>query len=297
MEVWGKYPEDVKFKKEGDVKAAEPGEERLEGPMHVAGLFMFKGQANLKVRYDTWLLREPPGRNFYSWDNMGPAPREPAAWPEEKLPGWTRKTPAEPPKEFASLKEGARAALADLDKRLAPNVRVDEAFTDASRVKEPKSLSRMLAVYCMGAVGDLPGLLEALTNTQYRDVRQAATMALRHWMGLKNENDMILYRALDSKFKGGSAEIVMSLLHGFTSDADRLDPATYDTLIHYLKNDKLPIREMAAGQLSMLVPSIAEKIPYDPNGHPDQRDQAFRAWKQQIPDGSLPPNLRSPPTK
>ena len=225
LEVWGRYPDDVKLKKEGGT--TEAGEEKLEGPMQVAGLFMIKGQANLKVRYDTWLLREAPGRNFYAWDNMGPVAREPAAWAEDRMPSWTRKSPAETPKDPRAAKE-VRTALEDLDKQLNGSVRVDEALLDATRVKEPRTFTRMLGVYCLGAIGDLPALLEALANDKYRDIRQAAISALRHWMGLRGENDMILYRALDNKFKGGSAEIIMSLLHGFTSDADRLDPTTYD---------------------------------------------------------------------
>jgi hypothetical protein len=37
-----------------------------------------------------------------------------------------------------------------------------------------------------------------------------------------------------------------------------------------------------------------DKIPYDPTGTPDQRDQAFRRWKELIPDGTLPPRMRNP---
>src|SRR5262249_50948844 len=84
LELWGAYLPGVPFSK-------EPGS---EGPMIGVGLFVLKGEANLQVRYDTYLLREQPGRNLYYWDNTGPADRrDPVALPEDRLPSWARKNP------------------------------------------------------------------------------------------------------------------------------------------------------------------------------------------------------------
>jgi hypothetical protein len=59
-----------------------------------------------------------------------------------------------------------------------------------------------------------------------------------------------------------------------------------------LKNSKMAIRELANWQLVNLLPSIAQQImktqPYDLAAGPEQRDKAYAAWKQFIPDGKLP---------
>ena len=56
------------------------------------------------------------------------------------------------------------------------------------------------------------------------------------------DNDQRLYKAFEAKYRSGPAEIVMTLLHTF-GDKERGDPLTYETLIAYLKHDRVGIRE------------------------------------------------------
>jgi hypothetical protein len=257
--------------------------------MEVVGLFVLKGAANLKIRYDTHLIQEAPGRNLYFWDNTGPAQRSPQSLPAERMPSWARKdAPKQPQKDVL-------AALGFLDSRVTDKNSIEDALTEALKVKDPKSLARALAVFCLAAIDDLPRLVDALGNNDFRDVRVATISALRHWGALKPDNDAKLYKALEGKYRSGPAEIVMTLLHTF-GDRERGDPLTYEALIAYLKHDKIAIRELAYSHLAALVPDA--KIAYDPSGPPDHRDAVVQKWKEIIPDGKLPPppkGLPKPP--
>src|SRR4029077_2731931 len=128
-----------------------------------------------------------------------------------------------------------QAAIDDLQKRLGASAGVEEAVTDlVKETGKDRAANRTLGVYGLAALDDLPRLIDCLANEQHRDVRVAAINALRHWIGLAPENDLVLYRALEAKHKSAPAEIIMTLLHSF-SDRERAEPATYETLIEYLR--------------------------------------------------------------
>jgi hypothetical protein len=274
LELWGAYPPGVPFNKE------RGGEE----PMQVLGLFLLKGQMNLKIRYDTHLMRQAPGKNFFFWDNTGPAQRGPQSLAAERLPSWARPNAPRPPRELPQ-------ALAFIDSRIKDQGTLEEAFRDALKFKDPKSLLRVVAVFGIGAIDDLPHLIDAAGNADFRDVRIAAISAMRHWGALKPGNDIKLFTALEGKYRAGPAEIVMTLLHTF-GERERGDPLTYETLLAYLKHDKILIRELAYSHLVALDPDA--KIAYDPGGPPAHRDAVVQKWKERIPDGKLPPAPQAP---
>jgi hypothetical protein len=139
----------------------------------------------------------------------------------------------------------------------------------------------------------LLNLLDALTDEQRDDVRLAAIDVLQHWTGLKPEHDLRLFQALkDKQYPEGQAEIILQLLHTF-SDTELNNPGTYETLIEYLRHDKLPVRELAYWHLRILVPEGAKKIAYHPAGGIEQRERAYEQWKKLVPPGKLPPQAKA----
>jgi hypothetical protein len=253
---------------------------KTSGPIAGLGLFMLQGQGNLKIRYDTYLLREPPGPAQVIWNNLGGV-RGPQAIRSEQLPPWARRLPTRG-KEAQAMS----AAEDGLANRMSGRGPVDLVLQETLKEQDPPS--RILGVYCFGATDNLPHLLDALADEKYADVRIAAIGALRHWVGRRAENDQQLYLALQQKYKSSLAEIIMELLHPF-SEKQKREPETYETLIAYLNHDKLPVRELAYSHLVALVPQGA-RIPYDPAGGIDKRDYSYQEWKKLIPQGKLPPS-------
>ena len=151
---------------------------------------------------------------------------------------------------------------------------------------------RVLAVRCLGAIGDLRDLLEALVDERNPEVRQAAIETLRHWIGLHKDNELILHDFLIQKdYRPREADSVLGLLHSFPRTALGR-PETYARLIDLLHQDKSAIRDLAYWHLSRLVPQGNDPS-FDPHGDSGQVERAYRAWKKLIPEGSLPPQ----PTK
>jgi hypothetical protein len=238
-----------------------------------------KGDASLKVGGSSFIL--PPG-SFVAWTNVVPIPPTPR--PLRQLPEWwTRPGPptAAEAKPMVDAVHNLVLVLSQLGGRL------DSALADLRQDANPAA--RTLAVVSSGAIDDLRGLTAALEASQ-PDVRQAAILALRHWIGVDGRRDLQLYRFLQSDrgYTDHQAEDAMMLLHSFSSVAANR-PETYDTLIHYLLHEKLSIRELAYWHLSRLVPAGAKDIPYDAAAPLAQRQAAFQKWKQLIPDGQLPP--------
>ena len=66
-----------------------------------------------------------------------------------------------------------------------------------------------------------------------------------------------------------------------------LDPATYETLLAYLRHSKLPVRHLAVAQLREWVPA-GRDIAYDPAGPEEERQKGYEAWKRLIPKGKIP---------
>jgi hypothetical protein len=267
--------------------------ERKSETMALLVIHELKGQSRLMAWPETFLLTQPPGYAQYVWDNSGRGSREPKKIGE--LPPWTNKLPPST--------KGAQAMIRALDKlsdRLSARSPVEvilaETLKDVEVLKNRDQSLCHLSALCFGAIDDLDSLLDALGNEQNPDLRDAARIALRHWLGRGPDRDRRLLQVLEKKYKAGPAQIILSLLHG-PSQEQETQAGTYETLIEYLRNDKLPIRELAFAQLSLLpgTADIARKVPYDPAGGPDQQAQAYEQWKRLVPDGQIPLPSRTGP--
>jgi hypothetical protein len=266
LELWSVYPPGLPFHK------AIPAEE----PMAGLNLFVLKGSVKLKIRYDAHNLQGPPGPCFFTWNNIGPQSRQ--AKSLTKLPLWTTFPPSVP--------DQARKVLEDLQKRLETKGSIESVFEGPLR--DADHFARLLALFELVAVDSLAPLLDVWADQkQPAGIRLSATAALKHWMGRNAGRDLRLYQALEKKHSPETAETLMTLLHGFSAKQAQ-EPATYQTLIGWLKHELLPVREMAFAELFALVPE-GRKIPFDPAGDAAQRERAFQEWKKLIPDGQLPP--------
>jgi hypothetical protein len=252
---------------------AEPKAEHR--PMVDGFLFVVKGPVNAQLNDGTEQNGLRTGL-VYHWNSqrgvVGPVSLE-------KLPAWTGE-PAAP----KGKSPPARALLA-LRERLGKQD-VSAALAEGLRAKEP--VARALAVYSLGAVDDLAGVLRALADPKDRAARRAAVTALRHWDGLSSERDARLYQALvKGEYKPVQAEAVVGLLHGFTP-ADLHRRETYETLIDYLGHARPAVRELAAWHLYRALPEAAS-IAYDALGPDGQRAAAQAAWRKLLRAGKLPP--------
>jgi hypothetical protein len=273
LDLLGFYPIDVAYK-------------TGEGPLAKLILVVLKGKAGLKIGYEEYSqLREAPGPSLFQWDSRGKGVIGPTHL-EAAPPEWSMSAPAAS-QEQLQLRRDMNGALDELSGKLTDQAPVDVRLAEAE--KNPnRPLTRTLAVRCLGAIDAVPNLLDALNNPDQADVRVTAIFALQHGLGRNAGQYKRLEEDLREKqYKPSEAETIMQFLHGFTAEQVAM-PETYELLIYHLKNQRLPIRQLAHWRLLAMVPD-GRKIPYDPAGDTEQRDRGHDKWKELIPDGKLPP--------
>jgi len=133
-------------------------------------------------------------------------------------------------------------------------------------VGDARRETRMLAVQCLGAIGRLPALIDAMNTPDKREVRLEAIRALRQYMARGPAQEAALHDALVAKLKD-RGENFLRLLHGFTDDEFK-QRNTYDVLITLLDSSDLAVRELAIDNLT----ELAGK-PANVNYSPDLRNE------------------------
>src|SRR5262245_25024467 len=197
------------------------------------------GKAQIELNKEKHPLQGPV---MYKFDTLrgreGPLPLA-------KAPAWVNPALAQPDasQKVQAAVERLRRGIAD--KGVASALAKARESADAS--------DRAVAAMSGAAQDDLVVPLAGLKD-KAKEVRAAAIAALVHSIGRGSAEDVKVYQALlADKLKTGPAASIMELLHGF-NDEQRLRPETYETLITYLQNDQLMIRELAAMNLYALVP-------------------------------------------
>jgi hypothetical protein len=247
--------------------------DRREEPVTNIVFLVTRGKAFLDLGEQGYALEAPPGTALLMWDNLT---RTAELRHLDKAPRSLRDLDA---KEAATFEKICAAA-----KRLTEG-KLPEAA--AALVGSAQKSERLVGVTALGALDDLPHLLDALADAQPAEVRQQAVLVLRHWLGRGPGQAEDLYQAL--RQHGSSeplARTILQLLYGFSA-AERAQPATYDLLLGYLAHSQLPVRQLAYWHLVRLAPA-GKDIPYDPAGDAMARAQAIRAWRALIPAGELP---------
>jgi hypothetical protein len=279
LERWGMFPSGEPFFK-------DPKDKARKGPRADLALIVLKGQILLKNDDLTVPMEAPPKRALMLWNSWSGA-NGPSKFPE--VPAWTH-TPLPYPKgmEDVMLRPRAdfRRARDSLSTALSGKVdRVDVGLANA--LKSDDASERTLVIRSFGAIDDLDSLLDALSDETHHEVRQTAIGTLRYWIGCSRDNDYRLFASLKSRYKLGEVENILTLLHGFGPEAFS-KRETYETLIDYLTNENLAIRELASLYLYQLVPA-GQKIGYSPVADSRERARSQEVWLKLLKSGQIPP--------
>jgi hypothetical protein len=276
LDLVARYPSGVAFAEGGDP------------PLASLYLVVLSGSAQVKADASTYSLRASPGLCLMSWENYGKGVHEPGQINPAALVNWDKGFPQ------TESAQRARDALDGLLRRWS--AKPAEVILEES-LQSDQPLSRVLGVLSLGALEAIPKVLDALADEDEgrRELRDAAVMALRQWIGWRADHDRKLYDILkdEKHYTPSQAETFMQLLHGFTEE-QLLQPATYETLIGFLQSDKPTIRTLAFYHLFRLVPQGREPK-YNPIGDTKQRDVAYQAWKKLLAEGQLPPKPQGQP--
>jgi hypothetical protein len=263
IDRWSFMPTDEPFMKLKD-------QPERKGPIAQMACMTLSGTVFLKTPTESVTLPAPPSPNLALWDSrtkkLQILTQPPPPWLDAK---------AVAPPEFAKVRTELNSAFT--------GKAVDVAM--AELLKSNDLLTRRTAVRCLGAMDDLPGLFDMLTQDK-KEQRDAAVETLRAWVALSRDNDYLLYDLANQRLKANEAEVFMTLLHGF-SPASLSRPETYELLIEHLRHKQQPIRELAAWNLYHMVPA-AKNIPYDA-ADATMREKAYQMWLKLIPPGKLPP--------
>jgi hypothetical protein len=277
LEYYGRWPHGVPFSTK-----PRPGDQ----PTEVLTFLALKGTAGLKAGPRQYTVRAPA---VFRWDSVDGNDRSPQRL--DKKPDWTDPDP-EQRAAAGVVQEVLNRLHHGLQDAPLPGALNDLlTFADRDPGASWAPVARRFVVYSLGATDQLPELVGSLTDPKHADVRDAAIEALRHWIGRGPGQDEQLYNLLvkQEKYPPTQAEVVMQLLHSpFQAD----EPETYQTLIDYLRHDKLAVRELARWHLYRLAPA-GKDIAYDATGSADERAKAYNKWKELIPDGKLPPKPKS----
>jgi hypothetical protein len=275
IEAWSRWMQGMPFQK--DPKFADE-------PTTAALALVLSGNVSLKSGAHEFALSAPPGLAVFEVESKQARPSTPRR--VDAIPAALDPASRNKP-EWKRARERADRLLDDAKKNDIPTalVNVLKAASEASdKAQAQETIDQ--AVFTMGALDQLGLLVDTLGGNVGAE-REAAVSALRHWIGRDGKQDMALYNFLikEKKYSEGAAEILVGLLHSF-GETDLSRAETFDTLIRYLRNDKLPIRELAYWHLTRVVPD--NKIAYDPAGTKESWEKAFTEWKKLVPNGKVP---------
>jgi hypothetical protein len=284
LERFGRLPPGEPFYK-------NPKDRMLKGPLADVALVVLRGRVRLKTDELTVPLEAPPKRALMLWNSVS-GTGNPSPFPD--IPEWAR-TPLPPlplpgdKQQLAQRRADFYRARDNLSNVLTGKVdRVDVGLANALKSADPSE--RMLVVRCLGALDELDGLMDALTDEAHPEVRLTGIEEMKQWITYSRDNAYRLYEVLKTRYKMAEADNIMQLLHGFSSqDLAKKEP--YETLIDYLTNPNPAIRELSATYLYTLVPE-GRGIIYNAYADSRDRERAQREWtrllERLIEEGKIP---------
>ena len=278
FEMFGRWPAGTKF-------SLKPTPDEI--PTLDLVMIVKEGNVDLKAFGKSYAMKAPPGLAYFHWDNVvpdGAATATPDFAPQnlESLPAWARGTLSIPPNATELL----NVAKAIFTKAKDQPGSIEEIFKGL--LSDESVPGHRLGVFGLGALDDLPALIDAISTSKIPDVRDTIVIALRHWIGRADGQDQKLYEALLKKnYSPRDAHRFVQLLHSF-DDRQKARPATYETLIELLGAKNPAIRQLAEWHLVRLASKGAD-IKFNPLGSDEEREKAIEEWKNLIPAGKLPP--------
>jgi hypothetical protein len=262
---------------------AKLGDPEQDDPVLNVVFFLLQGEAVVSTERHATRLQAPPGNAMYLWDNLT---KSPEVRRFEKVPDSVKPFDDKERKLFDQICHCAKH-LADKPGEIG------KALEKATH--SPDAGERKVAVVALGALDELPRLLNVLEQKDHSDARDMAVLVLRHWLGREPGQSIKLYRHLtkDRGYTPVQAKVLLYLCNGIETEKMR-QPGTYDVLIGALNHSKAPVRELARWHLVRLVPGGAA-IAYDSAAAEPQRLQSIAAWRRLVPEGELPlPSKKTP---
>jgi hypothetical protein len=248
-----------------------------DAPEVDVALLVLKGEVSLKTRLEEYLVQ--PGF-IVTWDNSTGAAGPPAPMPH--LPDWyTGKDAITTPAARDATAALGNLALLSTTKSL--EVALGECLNSSD------AATRLLAVRCQAALGQMGALFGAVGDEKHPEVRRAGVEGLRHALAVDPAAVAELQRiAREHNLTDKQLDTMRHLLQGF--DAQQwADPAVRASVVDYLLHDKLVVRQLAYSLLLRTYPE-GQKIGYDAAADPRQRDHAYEEWKVLVQQNKMRPN-------
>jgi hypothetical protein len=265
LNLWGALPPGKQFYvKKDDVRRIPPNEFVL--------LLVMSGSIDFKLDLQApFKMQPPPTDPLLQWDSQTGKLR-PFPWPS--VPFWAQPLPPSS-KDFpidVKTRQDVLAALENLARDLSgPNL--ETGFVAAS--KSTDTQQRRLVVRSRGAMGDVPGVIQALSD-KLPEARHAAIETMRAFISAGRDNDYELFEQLQQTLDPASAETAMTLLHRPVPDEN-----FQDVLVKYLTHNKVEIRELAHDLLILLFPAGRE-IGYNSTAPLAQVQAAALKWDELV---------------
>ena len=254
---------------------------KADMPVANVAFFALAGEVVITTEKHATRLQAPPGAALYLWDNLT---RTPTINRFDSLPDSVKPFSEEEKKKFDALAGFAKEWTNKPGE-------IGKALEQAVHSKD--ALERKAAVVALGALDDLPRLLQVLSDKSHADARHMAVLALRHWLGEAPGQSIRMYEHLvkNENYTPTQAKNLLYLFNGLEA-AKLRQPETFELLIMGLNAPKMPTRELVHWHLVRLV-SGGNEIAYDAAAPEPMRLQAIAAWRRLVPDGELP----APPKK
>jgi hypothetical protein len=285
LELYGRMLQGLAFNKDPQNPAL---------PASELSCLVLKGTMELKDGSRVMAMSAPPGPAAFHWSSTGNTDTSPRQL--EKLPSWLD---GGAPSAAGKVVEGILERVHELMRKQPPDVALVDLLGQAARETTPSqaSITRSIAVFGLGALGNVARLVDVLSDGKPEEVRELAIEALRHYIGRGPGQDQRIYLVLTDqrKYTPAQATIFVQLLHSF-GELDLSQPETYATLIAYVKHARPAIRELAKWHLTRLVPG-GNQIKYDPAGPIAEQEKAYQEWKRLVPDDKVPQGPGSPEKK
>jgi hypothetical protein len=270
-----------------------------EEPRANLALCLFDGEMDLKVDDLTsfHLDAERPKAMVLLWDSVTKAGRPVRIG---KVPDvWDKRSALEAfPKARQADVKRMTAALKDLEERLSVKGKgVDAALKEALARKD--TASRVLAVYCLGAIDDAGKLIDVLADekSDHWIDRSAAIYTLRRWLSQGGAQGKRLHDTKtktgilsNKKYKPREAETIQDLLHDF-SPGDWRKPETFEALARCLQHRRVAIAELAFYHLAQLSAGVKLPSGFNAAASLEDRERYVSKIEDMIAKKKLPPPL------
>lgn len=276
---------------------------RDEPPRTTVGLAVLAGEVALRPSRYKQAVTLPRGGDAF-WDSKtGPPAVRPDPGEEvrkKQVAYLSRLQPSFDPSQAKLAVE----ALADFSRKLTDGSRVratfDEALQDRTDAPPaPKDVeAARIAVLVFAALGDLPGLADAISDPNRPLLRTTAIEGLRSALARDPALAEPFRQTLVDKLQieDGQADSLLRMLRGFT-DEERVDPAVLDRLVAGLSAPAVAVRDLSfqhlLGYIDRMDRANETLLRYEAGAPSEYRESVVQAWRKKAEE--IKKKLAEPP--